>query len=102
MFKVANYPYDEIVPSTRSSITPDEAIFQQLAHAYSNAHRTMHNGDPCPSRSSEHFNVSNFIYHNAQFFLSVCACVNVCVFVTPPKLQDVQAWKLAPLVATPS
>ena len=46
---VANYPYDN--SKTGASIyttSPDDDIFRQLALAYSNAHTTMHLGEPCP------------------------------------------------------
>lgn len=46
---VANYPYD----NSRSgysvyTISPDDDIFRQVSLAYSNAHTTMHLGQPCP------------------------------------------------------
>lgn len=46
---VANYPYDNS-KSGKSVYTgcPDDDIFRQLASAYSNAHSTMHLGQPCP------------------------------------------------------
>jgi carboxypeptidase D len=50
---VANYPYD----NSRSGVSmntpcPDDDIFQQLALAYSMAHRTMHLGRACPGDRS--------------------------------------------------
>lgn len=46
---VANYPYDNS-PSGAAVYTrsPDDDIFRQLSLAYSNAHATMHLGEPCP------------------------------------------------------
>lgn len=46
---VANYPYDN--SKSGSSVytpCPDNDIFMQVSLAYSNAHRTMHLGKPCP------------------------------------------------------
>ncbi len=50
---VANYPYDN--SKSGSSIytpSPDNDIFIQISLAYSNAHRTMHLGIPCPGDSA--------------------------------------------------
>ena len=46
---VANYPFDN--SKSGASVytpSPDNDIFVQLSLAYSNAHRTMHLGNPCP------------------------------------------------------
>ncbi|CAG7717005.1 unnamed protein product [Allacma fusca] len=47
---VANYPFDD-TPSGDSEYAPseDNAIFRALALTYSNAHKTMWKGYPCPS-----------------------------------------------------
>lgn len=48
---VANYPFDDLPNrriNTGYSGSPDDAVFKHVAHVYSNAHRTMHNGHPCP------------------------------------------------------
>lgn len=53
---VANYPYDDSAKDfqpnhdsrTVPNFTPDNAIFQSLARAYSNAHKTMHLAPKCP------------------------------------------------------
>lgn len=50
---VANYPYDDN-PMTVGNIrphpnpSPDDDVFRWLAQTYSNAHPTMHLGNPCP------------------------------------------------------
>ncbi|XP_002129550.2 carboxypeptidase D-like [Ciona intestinalis] len=47
---VANYPYDEDPPSgphRRPNLSADEAVFQQVSLAYSQAHASMHEGHPC-------------------------------------------------------
>ena len=46
-FEVANYPFDERSPSSSSSVSPDDAIFRQLAKSYSLAHSKMRQGHPC-------------------------------------------------------
>lgn len=52
---VANYPFDD-TPDHRgngiTSSTPDEAVFKQVAEAYSKVHPTMHQQTVC---GSEHF-----------------------------------------------
>ncbi|XP_076253987.1 carboxypeptidase D svr [Rhynchophorus ferrugineus] len=55
---VANYPYDDNppnVPENNENPSPDNALFKYLASTYSNAHRTMHDGKPCPMFPNEHF-----------------------------------------------
>lgn len=50
---VANYPYDSRSDGLdKYSRCPDDDIFRQLALAYSNAHTTMHLGNPCPGEAS--------------------------------------------------
>ena len=50
---VANYPYDNSKNGDSIYTTsPDDDIFRQLALAYSNAHATMHLGEPCPGDRS--------------------------------------------------
>ncbi|KAJ9576206.1 hypothetical protein L9F63_006939, partial [Diploptera punctata] len=54
---VANVPFDDN-PSQTSGVanpSPDDAVFHMLAETYSNAHRTMHNGEPCPTIIPEKF-----------------------------------------------
>ena len=46
---VANYPYDNSQSGDAVyTRCPDNDIFRQLSLAYSNAHATMHLGEPCP------------------------------------------------------
>lgn len=50
---VANYPYDNSYSSHATyTMSPDDDIFRQLALTYSNAHPTMHFGNPCPGDTS--------------------------------------------------
>ena len=54
---VASYPFDD-GPSHKAtgevSKAPDDAVFRQLAHTYSNNHRTMHNpGKKCGDHFTE-------------------------------------------------
>ncbi|RZC31872.1 carboxypeptidase D, partial [Asbolus verrucosus] len=54
---VANYPYDDTPPGhhNQENPSPDDAIFKYLAHTYSNAHRSMHQGLACPLFPDERF-----------------------------------------------
>ncbi|GFS15925.1 carboxypeptidase D precursor, partial [Elysia marginata] len=57
---VANYPFDDtkghaVTSSSAESKSPDDAIFIQLAEAYSMAHSSMHSGRNCNSDSGEYF-----------------------------------------------
>lgn len=46
---VANYPYDDGPGfGTAPNLSPDDAVFKALSHAYSDAHPRMHLGKPCP------------------------------------------------------
>ncbi|XP_046683001.1 carboxypeptidase D isoform X2 [Homalodisca vitripennis] len=54
---VANYPYDDN-PEMRNGIenlSPDNDVFVLLARTYSDAHPTMHLGEPCPGLPNERF-----------------------------------------------
>ncbi|XP_055343497.1 carboxypeptidase D-like [Paramacrobiotus metropolitanus] len=48
---VANYPFDDLQQNPTGpavySQSPDDAVFKQLAEAYSQAHQTMYEGHPC-------------------------------------------------------
>ncbi|KAF5285144.1 hypothetical protein FQA39_LY16833 [Lamprigera yunnana] len=54
---VANYPFDDNSNFTAGieNLAPDDQVFKYLSHTYSNAHRTMHKGEPCPMVPLEHF-----------------------------------------------
>ncbi|CAG9814957.1 unnamed protein product [Phaedon cochleariae] len=53
---VANYPYDDTPDGKiEENLAPDDQVFKYLAHTYANAHRTMHNGIPCPMFPNEIF-----------------------------------------------
>ncbi|GAV01382.1 hypothetical protein RvY_12104-2 [Ramazzottius varieornatus] len=58
---VANYPFDDNQDMSKSyentlySQSPDDAIFKQLAAAYSEAHATMYEGVPCPRYKQSEF-----------------------------------------------
>ncbi|KAJ3618507.1 hypothetical protein MTP99_006487 [Tenebrio molitor] len=53
---VANYPYDDNpVGQSGENLSPDDAIFKFLAHTYSDAHKSMHEGQPCPLFPQERF-----------------------------------------------
>ncbi|XP_017777270.1 PREDICTED: carboxypeptidase D [Nicrophorus vespilloides] len=56
---VANYPYDDNPDSNeyigQANPSPDDNVFKNLAHTYSDAHRKMHLGKPCPLFPKEHF-----------------------------------------------
>ncbi|XP_050292877.1 carboxypeptidase D [Anthonomus grandis grandis] len=55
---VANYPYDDDPPNGPKNIenlSPDDKVFKHLASVYSKAHRTMHEGKPCPMFPDEKF-----------------------------------------------
>lgn len=55
---VANYPYDDNpdqVMSGKPNPAPDDITFQKLALTFSNVHKTMHIGKPCPMFPNEHF-----------------------------------------------
>ncbi|CAH1132734.1 unnamed protein product [Ceutorhynchus assimilis] len=55
---VANYPFDDSPPGTpinTENPSPDNKLFKYLASTYSKAHRTMHNGEPCPMFPDEVF-----------------------------------------------
>ena len=66
---VANYPYDNSLSGaaiyTRS---PDDDIFRQLALAYSNAHTTMHLGEPCPTDPRDGESFPNGITNGADWY----------------------------------
>jgi len=63
---VANYPYDDSVTGEAVyTASPDDDIFRQVSLAYSNAHTTMHLGQPCPGES-EHF--QNGITNGAAWY----------------------------------
>ena len=53
---VANYPYDNNNATKKyhqvPTPTPDEAFFRRVSLAYSNAHRKMHLGQPCPDEKT--------------------------------------------------
>lgn len=51
---VANYPFD--AKSEGTSVSPDDAIFKQLAKSYSKAHPQMSTGESCTGSYHEHFN----------------------------------------------
>ncbi|XP_044763905.1 carboxypeptidase D [Coccinella septempunctata] len=65
---VANYPYDD-TPDLKQykNPTPDDAVFKHLALTYSNAHRTMHDGKPCPMFPKEKF--VNGITNGAEWYV---------------------------------
>lgn len=47
---VAVYPFDDAIPHESSghySKSPDDAVFQYLAHVYADHHKTMHKGNIC-------------------------------------------------------
>ncbi|KAH1018084.1 hypothetical protein HUJ05_005906 [Dendroctonus ponderosae] len=55
---VANYPFDDSPPGAplrTSNPSPDNKVFEHLAAVYSNAHRSMHEGKPCPMFPKEIF-----------------------------------------------
>ncbi|CAH0713504.1 unnamed protein product, partial [Brenthis ino] len=54
---VANYPYDGNPDMTdgQENLTPDNEVFVHLAHVYSDAHHTMHLGQPCRGHNNEYF-----------------------------------------------
>ncbi|KYB27025.1 carboxypeptidase A [Tribolium castaneum] len=53
---VANYPYDDNSPGRNGeNLAPDDPIFKYLAHKYADAHRSMHEGLPCPLFPKERF-----------------------------------------------
>ncbi|NP_001191551.1 carboxypeptidase D precursor [Aplysia californica] len=67
---VANYPYDDFEQETGHgafSPSPDNAVFKQLAEAYSLAHAKMHSGKPCPEISGEYF--PDGITNGAQWYV---------------------------------
>nr|XP_060482898.1 carboxypeptidase M-like [Panthera onca] len=51
---VASYPFDNGVPATGTlysrSITPDDDVFQYLAHTYASRNPTMKKGDQCKTK----------------------------------------------------
>ncbi|XP_039101575.1 carboxypeptidase M [Hyaena hyaena] len=51
---VASYPFDNGVPATGTlyshSITPDDDVFQYLAHTYASRNPTMKKGDQCKNK----------------------------------------------------
>ncbi|KAJ4445265.1 hypothetical protein ANN_07066, partial [Periplaneta americana] len=54
---VANVPYDDN-PTQRNGqpyVTPDDSVFKMLAETYSNAHKKMHFGKPCPQYYPDEF-----------------------------------------------
>ena len=60
---MANYPYDERNPNKKHagshySKTPDDDVFIAISKAYSEAHKKMHTGRPCPERERSYFEVS--------------------------------------------
>ncbi|KAF2900813.1 hypothetical protein ILUMI_05352 [Ignelater luminosus] len=54
---VANYPFDDNnnLRNGVENLTPDDKVFKYLAHTYANAHRVMHEGQPCPMFPDERF-----------------------------------------------
>ncbi|XP_066251733.1 carboxypeptidase D-like isoform X1 [Euwallacea similis] len=55
---VANYPFDDSPPNFPKNVanpTPDDELFKYLASVYSSAHKTMHEGRPCPLFPKERF-----------------------------------------------
>lgn len=58
---VANYPFDSNNEGREvNAPTPDDALFKSLAMAYSQAHKKMHLGMPCPmERESFHDGITN-------------------------------------------
>ena len=63
---VANYPYDNSPNgSDVYTASPDDDLFRQVSLSYSNAHATMHLGQPCPG-SSETF--QNGITNGAAWY----------------------------------
>ncbi|XP_065172246.1 carboxypeptidase D-like [Atheta coriaria] len=66
---VANYPYDDTPGKSPGNIpnpSPDDPTFQHLAKVYSNAHKKMHLGRPCPLFPKEHFDGG--ITNGAQWY----------------------------------
>lgn len=50
---VANYPYDNNPGNkVRNSASPDDEMFRDISLAFSNAHKRMHLGKPCPGESN--------------------------------------------------
>ncbi|XP_060532890.1 carboxypeptidase D [Cylas formicarius] len=58
---VANYPFDDSrrgfggATDHDPNPAPDDAVFKYLASTYANAHRSMHEGTPCPMFPDERF-----------------------------------------------
>ncbi|CAK8685595.1 unnamed protein product [Clavelina lepadiformis] len=68
---VANYPYDERNPNKKHagshySKTPDDDVFIAISKAYSEAHKKMHTGRPCPERERSYFEKG--ITNGAQWY----------------------------------
>ena len=66
---VANYPYDNNAEHRQNanSPSPDDAVFKDLALAYSMAHKRMHLAKPCPGFSRESFRKG--ITNGAKWYL---------------------------------
>ncbi|KAL3271051.1 hypothetical protein HHI36_021551 [Cryptolaemus montrouzieri] len=65
---VANYPFDDTPNEERfKNPSPDDSVFRYLASTYSNAHRTMHEGQPCPMFPKEKF--PNGITNGASWYI---------------------------------
>ena len=63
---VANYPYDDTKSgSSVYAASPDDDIFRQVSLSYSNAHATMHLGDPCPG---DNYGFTNGITNGAAWY----------------------------------